>query len=34
VETDHEPKPFVLTADSNRIIAALDRWTKVLESIH
>ena len=29
-----QPKPFVWTADPNRIIAAVDRERKALESIH
>ncbi len=33
-ETNHAPKPFVWTADPNRIIAAVDRGRKALESIH
>jgi hypothetical protein len=33
-ETNHAPKPFVWTAEPNRIIAAVDRGRKALESIH
>ncbi len=33
-ETNHATKPFVWTADPNRIIAAVDRGRKALESIH
>jgi transposase len=33
-EANHEPKPFVWTADPNKIIAAVKRGTQVLESIH
>ena len=33
-EANHDPKPFVWTADPNRILAAVDRGRKVLESIH
>ena len=33
-ETNQEPKPFVWTADPNRIIAAVERGRKVLDSIH
>src|SRR6516225_4249630 len=33
-ETNHEPKPFVWTADPDKIIAAIDRGRQVLDSIH
>jgi len=33
-EANNEPKPFVWTADPNRVIAAVDRGRKVLDSIH
>jgi transposase len=33
-EANNEPKPFVWTADPNRIIAAVKRGRKVLESVH
>jgi len=33
-ETNQQPKPFVWTADPNRIIAAVNRGRKVLDSIH
>jgi transposase len=33
-ETNDEPKPFIWTADPDKIIAAVDRGRQVLESIH
>ena len=33
-ETNHDPKPFVWTADPNNIIAAVKRGRQVLDSIH
>ena len=33
-ETNHEPKPFVWTADPDKIIAAVKRGHQVLDSIH
>ena len=33
-ETNDNPKPFVWTADPNRIIAAVNRGKHVIESIH
>jgi len=33
-ETNHQPKPFVWTADPDKIIAAVDRGRQVLDSIH
>jgi hypothetical protein len=33
-EHNHEPKPFVWTADPNRIIAAANRGYQVLDSSH
>jgi hypothetical protein len=33
-ETNHDPKPFVWTADPNKIIAAVKRGRQVLDSIH
>lgn len=33
-ETNHDPKPFVWTADPNRIIAAVQRGHQTLDSIH
>jgi transposase len=33
-ETNHDPKPFVWTADPNRIIAAVQRGHQALDSIH
>ena len=33
-ETNHDPKPFVWTADPDRIIAAVRRGYQVLDSIH
>jgi len=33
-ETNDEPKPFIWTADPNKIIAAVDRGRQVLDSIH
>ncbi len=33
-ETNDNPKPFVWTADPNRIIAADNRGKHVIESIH
>src|SRR5262249_875169 len=33
-ETNHEPKPFVWTADPDKIIPAIDRGRQVLDSIH
>jgi transposase len=34
VETNDQPKPFIWTADPDKIIAAVDRGRKVLDSIH
>ena len=33
-ETNNEPKPFIWTADPDKIIAAVDRGRQVLDSIH
>jgi hypothetical protein len=33
-ETNHDPKPFVWTADPDKIIAAVNRGHQVLDSIH
>jgi hypothetical protein len=33
-ETNHEPKPFIWTADPDKIIAAVDRGRQVLDSIN
>jgi transposase len=33
-ETNGNPKPFVWTADPNRVIAAVQRGKHVIESIH
>ena len=33
-ETNHDPKPFVWTADPKKIIAAVKRGRQVLDSIH
>jgi len=33
-EANHDPKPFVWTADPDKIIAAVTRGRQVLESIH
>ncbi len=33
-ETNDNPKPFVWTADPNKIIAAVKRGHQVLESLH
>ena len=33
-EHNHDPKPFVWTADPNRIIAAANRGYQVLDSSH
>jgi len=33
-ETNDDPKPFVWTADPNKIIAARQRGLDVLDSIH
>jgi hypothetical protein len=33
-ETNLDPKPFVWTADPNRIIAAVQRGHQALDSIH
>jgi transposase len=33
-EANHEPKPFVWTADPDKIIAAVNRGRQVLDSIH
>ena len=33
-EANHEPKPFVWTADPDKILAAVKRGRKVLDSIH
>ena len=34
VDTNHHPKPFVWTADPDKIIAAVNRGHQVLDSIH
>ncbi|MBV9243784.1 MAG: IS630 family transposase [Methylobacteriaceae bacterium] len=34
VQTNTEPKPFIWTADPDKIIAAVDRGRQVLDSIH
>jgi hypothetical protein len=34
VERNDEPKPFIWTADPDKIIAAVDRGRQVLDSIH
>lgn len=34
VETNDDPKPFTWTADPNRVIAAVNRGKKALESVH
>src|SRR6185369_14129792 len=34
VETNADPKPFVWTADTKRVLAAVKRGKQVLESIH
>ena len=33
-ETNHEPKPFIWTADPDKIIAAIDRGRQALDSTH
>src|ERR1700745_1893285 len=33
-ETNDKPKPFIWTADPDKIIAAVDRGRQVLDSIH
>jgi hypothetical protein len=33
-KANHDPKPFVWTADPDKIIAAVNRGHKGLESIH
>jgi hypothetical protein len=33
-ETNADPKPFVWTADPNRVLAAVKRGKQTLESIH
>ncbi len=33
-ETNHDPKPFVWTADPNRVLAAVTRRKQTLESVH
>jgi transposase len=33
-ETNANPRPFVWTADSNRVLAAVKRGKQALESIH
>ena len=33
-ETNHEPKPFIWTADPDKIIAAVDRGRQALDSTH
>ena len=33
-ETNAEPKPFVWTADPNRVLAAVKRGKRALESVH
>jgi hypothetical protein len=32
-EANHDPKPFIWTADANKIIAAVNRGRQALESI-
>ena len=32
-EANHDPKPFVWTADPDKIIAAVKRWHQTLNSI-
>jgi hypothetical protein len=34
VETNADPKPFVLTANPRRVLAAVKRGKQVLESLH
>ena len=34
LETNAEPKPFIWTADPNRVLAAVKRGKQGLESIH
>ena len=34
LETNTEPKPFIWTADPNRVLAAVKRGKQALESIH
>ena len=34
LETNAEPKPFIWTADPNRVLAAVKRGKQALESIH
>src|SRR6516162_10177989 len=34
VETNHEPKPFIWTADPDKIIAAVYRGRQALDSTH
>jgi DDE superfamily endonuclease len=33
-QANHQPKPFVWTADPDKIIAAVNRGRQVLDSIH
>ena len=33
-EANHDPKPFIWTADPDKIIAAVNRGRQTLESIH
>jgi transposase len=33
-ETNHDPKPFLWTADPNRVLAAVQRGKQTLESLH
>ncbi|MBV9636293.1 MAG: IS630 family transposase, partial [Methylobacteriaceae bacterium] len=33
-ETNHRPKPFIWTADPDKIIAAVSRGRQALDSIH
>jgi len=33
-EANHHPKPFIWTADPDKIIAAVNRGRQVLDSIH
>jgi hypothetical protein len=33
-ETNAEPKPFIWTADPNRVLAAVKRGKQALESVH
>jgi hypothetical protein len=33
-EHNHDPKPFVWTADPERVLAAISRGNQALESVH